>query len=35
MILGWHTAFTGDISEPFPRAGTILFFVAHGTVQTV
>jgi len=23
MTLGWRTAFTGDISEPFLRAGTM------------
>jgi len=26
MTLGWRTAFTGDISEPFLRAGTIVDF---------
>jgi len=31
MTLGWRTAFTGDISEPFLRAGTIVDFVFHIT----
>jgi hypothetical protein len=26
MTLGWRTAFTGDISEPFLRAGTMHLF---------
>jgi Domain of unknown function (DUF4131) len=26
MTLGWRTAFSGDISEPFLRAGTIIHF---------
>jgi hypothetical protein len=29
MTLGWRTAFTGDISEPFLRAGTINHFGTH------
>jgi hypothetical protein len=29
MTLGWRTAFTGDISEPFLRAGTIVDFGFH------
>ena len=27
MTLGWRTAFTGDIGEPFLRAGTINYFL--------
>jgi hypothetical protein len=27
MTLGWRTAFTGDIGDPFLRAGTIVNFV--------
>ena len=30
MTLGWHTAFTGDISEPFLRAGTMHLFAIDG-----
>jgi hypothetical protein len=29
MTLGWRTAFTADISEPFLRAGTIVDFAFH------
>lgn len=28
MTLGWRTAFTGDVGEPFLRAGTILYLVS-------
>jgi hypothetical protein len=27
MTLGWRTAFTGDVGDPFLRAGTIFYFV--------
>ena len=30
MTLGWRTAFTGDISEPFLRAGTMHLFAIDG-----
>lgn len=30
MTLGWRTAFTGDISEPFLRAGTMHMFAIDG-----
>ena len=30
MTLGWHTAFTGDIGEPFLRAGTMHMFAIDG-----
>jgi competence protein ComEC len=30
MALGWRTAFTGDISEPFLRAGTMHLFAIDG-----
>jgi Domain of unknown function (DUF4131) len=30
MTLGWRTAFTGDISEPFLRAGTMYLFAIDG-----
>jgi len=30
MTLGWRTAFTGDISEPFLRAGTMHMFAVDG-----
>jgi ComEC/Rec2-related protein len=30
MTLGWHTAFTGDISDPFLRAGTMHLFAIDG-----
>jgi hypothetical protein len=33
MTLGWRTAFTGDISEPFLRAGTIFYFGFHMMVD--
>jgi hypothetical protein len=29
MTLGWRTAFTGDIGDPFLRAGTIVDFASH------
>ena len=30
MTLGWRTAFTGDVSEPFLRAGTMHLFAIDG-----
>ena len=30
MTLGWHTAFTGDIGDPFLRAGTMHLFAIDG-----
>jgi hypothetical protein len=30
MTLGWRTAFTGDVGDPFLRAGTILFVLFQG-----
>ena len=30
MTLGWHTAFTGDVSQPFLRAGTFHMFAIDG-----
>jgi len=30
MTLGWRTAFTGDLSEPFLRAGTMHMFAIDG-----
>jgi hypothetical protein len=29
MTLGWRTAFTGDVGDPFLRAGTIVYFSSH------
>jgi competence protein ComEC len=30
MTLGWHTAFTGDIADPFLQAGTMHMFAIDG-----
>ncbi len=30
MTLGWHTAFTGDVGDPFLRAGTMHMFAIDG-----